>query len=375
MSLPQKFFIMTYGCAQNQSDSERVKAYYQDLGYKEVLTWKRADLVVVNTCIVRESAENRAFGLINNIDIYRKEKKKKIKIVVTGCLPGVAHHVIDKKTRAKKIADLYKRFPQVDEFLPIAKISYDLDPVRDKKKAGLVTISTGCNNFCSFCIVPAARGREVSRKMEDILAEVDRLIAQGFEEVVLIGQNVNSYGSDLVAKGKEFVVVKQLGRPRIPTMFPLLLEKVAQKKLKKVSFVSSNPWDFSEELIEVIAKYPNIDRKIHLPLQSGDDEILKKMKRSYTVAQYLDLIKKIRAKVEGVSFTTDIIIGFCGETKEQFENTVKACQEVGFVMTYINKYSPRVGTVSAKLYPDDVPSTEKRRRWLQADVEINHYVH
>ncbi len=383
--MQQTFFIQTFGCIQNQSDSERVKAYYTEQGLKEAGTWQKADVVVINTCIVRESAENRAYGLINNIDIYRKETGKNIKIVVTGCLPGVAHHVVNKEQRLKKIEELYKKFPQVQEFLPIKNISFELDPLRDKKRAGMVTISTGCNNFCSFCIVPMARGKEISRPFEEVLAEVEAILASGFEEIVLIGQNVNSYGSDLVQLGQEYilpdgnkvlpVIVRNMGKPRIPTLFPYLLEMVAKKPFKKVGFVSSNPWDFSDELIDVIARNKNIDRVIHLPVQSGDDGMLLKMKRAYTAADYLALVKKIREKVEGVEFTTDVIIGFSGETEEQFQNTVTLCKEVGYKMVYLNKYSPRKGTFSAHNFPDDVPSDVKHERWKRADIEINHFEH
>lgn len=372
MKKVKTFFIQTYGCIQNQSDSERIKAFYQEQGFAENTSWQDSDLVIINTCIVRESAENRAFGLVNNIDIYRKENKKDIEIVVTGCLPGVAHHSINNKDKQKKIEELYKRFPQVDKFLPVEEISFCLDPIRDKKRAGMVTISNGCNNFCSFCIVPMARGREKSRPMADILTEVDNLKKSGFEEIVLIGQNVNSYGNDLVNKK---VLAKNMGKTRFTTLFPELLEKVAKRGFKKVSFVSSNPWDFSDELIDVIAKHPNINRTIHLPVQSGDDEILAKMKRAYTAIQYLELIDKIRSKITNVEFTTDVIIGFCGESERQFENTIDLCKKVGFKMVYLNKYSPRTGTFSALNYPDNVPSKIKHQRWLRADIEINHFEH
>lgn len=366
------FFIQTYGCIQNQSDSERIKAFYQEQGLTETLDWMNSDLVVINTCIVRESAENRAFGLVNNIDIYRKQYKKQIEIIVTGCLPGVAHHALNTKDKQRKIDDLYKRFPQVDKFLPVEEISFWLDPIRDKKRAGMVTISNGCNNFCSFCIVPMARGREKSRPMEEVLAEVDGIKKAGFEEIILIGQNVNSYGNDLVDKK---ILARNMGKTRFTTLFPNLLEEVAKRGFKKVSFVSSNPWDFSDELIEVIAKNPNINRTIHLPVQSGDDEILAKMKRGYTAKQYLELIDKIRQKVNDVEFTTDVIIGFCGENDEQFEHTLELCKSVGFKMVYLNKYSPRAGTFSALNYPDNVPSKVKHQRWLRADIEINHFKH
>ena len=349
------FYLKTFGCAQNTADSERVKTYFRDLGYEETDSWKQAETVIINTCIIRESAENRAYGLINNVHVYNP----KIKIVVTGCLVGAA-------IQKKELGKLKVRFPEVHEFMPITAISFELEALRDKKKAALVSISTGCNNHCSFCIVPFSRGKEISRPMDKILAEVDRVIAEGFSEIVLVGQNVNSYGADF---GTETML--HMGKKRIKRSFAQLLEQVAKKKLTKISFVSSTPWDFSDELIEVIAKYPTIDRLLHLPFQSGDDEILKKMNRSYTQAEYLELVAKIKAKVTGVRFSTDIIIGFPGETEAAFENTVAVCKAVGFEIAYLNKYSPRSGTVSAKLFKNDVSMKEKKTRWVMLEELVN----
>lgn len=328
--MPQKnkLYLKTFGCAQNESDSERIKTYYQERGYELVENWKEADLVVINSCVIRESAENRVYGLIDKIrkaESASANASARRRIILTGCLVPIS-----KKT-----------IKGVDEMLPIKKISFKVEPLRDKKRAALITISSGCNNYCSYCIVPYARGKEISRKMETILKEVDGAIKKGFEEVVLIGQNVNSYQPS----------------------FPKLLEEVAKKNLKKVSFISSNPWDFSDELIEVIAKYSNIDRLLHLPFQSGDDEVLKNMNRGYTKQEYLDLVEKIKSKVPGVKFSTDIIIGFPGEDEVAFQNTVDVCKKVGFDIAYLNKYSPRRGTVSAKLYKDEIPMSEKKRRW------------
>jgi tRNA-2-methylthio-N6-dimethylallyladenosine synthase len=337
-----KLYLKTFGCAQNESDSERVKTYYQDKGYKLVDDWKKADLVVINSCVIRESAENRVYGLIDEIRKAENSKSKKKKIILTGCLVPIS-----KKT-----------IKGVDEMMPIKKISFKVEALRDKNRAALITISSGCNNYCSYCIVPYSRGKEISRKMDDILKEVDEVIKKGFKEVVLIGQNVNSYGADF---GEKSIV--SMGKKRFLSVFPRLLEKVAKKDLKKVSFISSNPWDFSDELINVIAKYPNIDRLLHLPFQSGDDEILKRMNRGYNKKEYLDLVKRIRKEIPEVRFSTDIIIGFPGEDEKAFQNTVDVCKKVGFEIAYLNKYSPRRGTVSAKLYQDDIPMGEKKRRW------------
>ncbi len=325
-----KFYIKTFGCVQNTADSERIKAYFWEKGYEETIDWKTADIVIINSCVVRESAENRVYGLANNI----KKFNKNIKIILAGCLVPIS--------RGKKIRD-------IDEMLPIGKVDFKINPLRDKNKAAMIPISSGCNNFCSYCIVPFARGREISRSMEEILNEADRAIEAGFGEVVLIGQNVNSY------------------KPS----FPKLLSAVALKNFKKISFVSSNPWDFTDELIETIAKYPNIDRLLHLPFQSGDDEILKKMNRNYTQKMYLELVKKIKSKVEGVKFSTDIIVGFPGEDEKAFQNTVDVCKIVNFDIAYVNKYSPRKGTMSAKLYSNDISQKEKKRRWQILNDLVN----
>ena len=341
-----KLYLKTFGCAQNESDSERIKTYYLQKGYNLVDNWKEADLIVINSCVIRESAENRVYGLIDKIRKTESLKSKKKKIILTGCLVPISK----------------KPIKGVDEMLPIKKISFEVEALRDKKRAALITISSGCNNFCSYCIVPYARGKEISRKINDILKEVDEVIKKGFKEVVLIGQNVNSYGADL-KESSIYNLQTSMGKKRIKSAFPKLLEEVAKKELDKISFVSSNPWDFSNELIEIIAKYQNIDRLLHLPFQSGDDKVLKNMNRGYTQKEYLDLVKKIKNKVSDVKFSTDIIIGFPGEDEKAFQNTVDVCKKVDFKIAYLNKYSPRRGTLSAKLFKDEIPMSEKKRRW------------
>ncbi|HRS22583.1 MAG TPA: MiaB/RimO family radical SAM methylthiotransferase [Candidatus Woesebacteria bacterium] len=326
-----KFYLKTFGCAQNTADSERIKAFYQHKGWQEVVDWKKADEIIINSCIVRESAENRVYGLINNI--RKNSVARKPKIILTGCLAAVA-----------------KQIKGVDEILPINQITTAAEPLRCRQKTALISITSGCNHFCSYCIVPYTRGREVSRPSKEILKEIDQAIKNGFKEILLIGQNVNSWNNN---------------------KFPQLLETIANRPLNKISFVSSNPWKFSDELIKVIARHNNIDRLIHLPLQSGDDKILKKMNRGYTAADYLNLIEKIKSKVKNSKFSTDIIVGFPGEDEKAFQNTVKLCRRVGFEIAYINKYSPRPGTISAKIYPDNVPQTEKKRRWKILNELIN----
>ncbi|MBP9816156.1 MiaB/RimO family radical SAM methylthiotransferase [Candidatus Woesebacteria bacterium] len=399
-----KYFVKTFGCQQNVADSERVEARLQARGMTPASSYEDADQIVINTCMVRESAENRVYGLVDNLGKL-KEDRPSLKIIVTGCMVGVAFR--DKT--GKILKKIKKAMPAVDEFMPIEEVGFDFAPIRTSKTAAWVPISNGCNNFCTFCIVPFTRGREVSRPYEDIIDECKELIKDGYKEVTLLGQNVNSYGADLIlgekniqvmrdlpdktyfddkdvevgarskkdpvfrANGRviEPVYVKHLGRLRIPTLFPHLLEDIAQMGFERVDFVSSNPWDFSDEVIDVIARNKNVTRVLHLPLQHGDNNVLKRMNRWYSREEYMDIIKKIREKIPEMKFTTDIIVGFCGETKEEFENTVDICEQVGFYKAYVAMYSQRPMTAATKVMADDVPHPEKKRRWQVLEKLVN----
>lgn len=329
-------------------DSEKIRQDYCSKFYVEVDDYKKAEVVIINGCVVRESAENRIYGLINEIRKVNKKRRRNIKVVLSGCLAKI---LLKDKKRLKKIKN---KFPEIERI----EIKDGLSVYNCKKGAVAISISRGCNNFCSYCIVPFCRGREKSRSFKKIIKEIDKYVKLGTKEILLVGQNVNSYGSDF-EKGNS------------KSLFPKLLKTIAKKDLEKISFVSSNPWDFSDDLIEVIAEHKNISRLIHLPLQSGDDEILKKMNRSYRSRDYLSLIKKIRKKVKDVEFSTDVIIGFPGETEKAFENTVRLCKKVKFKIAYLNKYSPRAGTLAAKLYKDDVPMKTKKERWRILEKLIN----
>jgi len=365
-----KYHIHTFGCQQNEADSERIASQLKSRGMVQAKDIKQADHIIINTCMIRESAENRVYGLVHNL-YEEKQKGRKLKVVITGCMVGMA--VRDKT--GEFLETIKRRMPGADEFLPIEEVGFDHDPIRTNAKHGWVPISNGCNNFCTFCVVPYTRGREISRPFDDILNEVKRLAKSGYDQITLLGMNVNSYGADIV-KSEEVIIggrkvspvmVKHLGRQRIPTLFPYLLEEVCKVKgIKKVDFVSSNPWDFSDALIDVIAKNPKISRLIHLPVQAGNDELLQKMNRWYTKEEYINLIAKIRSKVKGVEFSTDIIVGFCGETKKQFEDTLDLVKKVGFVKAYISRYSDRPLTAAhtSVSYKDTVLNAEKKRRWL-----------
>lgn len=392
-----KFFIKTFGCQQNHADSERIEADFKSRGYTKARSYKSANYVIINTCMIRQSAENRVYGLVDNLGKIKRAKLKKsevFKIIITGCMIGIVYR--DKT--GKYLKALKNRMINADEFMPIEEVGFNLPPVRTDKESAWVPISNGCNNFCTFCIVPFTRGREISRPYEDIINECLELKKKGYKNIMLLGQNVNSYGADsLVGEkniqvmrdtGKTYfeiekaklpsflknvkpVYVKHLGRYRIPTLFPHLLNEVAKMGFKKVEFMSSNPWDFSDELIDIIAKNKNICRTLHLPVQSGDDNVLKRMNRWYTTEQYLNIVEKLRSKIKNIKITTDIIVGFCGETKEEFKNTVKLCKKVGFNWAYVSRYSPRFNTVATKVFKDDIPHTEKKRRWLVLENLIN----
>ena len=422
-----KFFIKTFGCQQNKADSERIARDFKSRGMTTAKNYQEADYVIINTCMIRESAENRVYGLVNNLKkltlnqnkfdsgLPRTDRRRRsstgVKIIVTGCMVGMAFR--DKT--GKYLKKIREKLPGVDEFMPIEEIGFDFAPLRTDKLNAWVPISNGCNNFCTFCVVPFTRGREISRPFEDIIEECQKLKDKGYKNITLLGQNVNSYGSDLILGEKniqvmrdidktyfdsekakipflrqspgapingvrrskktvssfEPVYVKHLGRYRIPTLFPYLLEQVAKLGFEKVDFISSNPWDFSDELIDRIARNKNITRTIHLPVQSGDDAVLKRMNRWYSAKDYLNLISSIKHQISNVKFTTDIIVGFCGETEEQFKNTVKLVKLVGFEKAYISMYSSRFGTAATKVFKDDVPYKIKKQRWLILENLIN----
>lgn len=363
-----KYHIITFGCAANEADSERIASFYEARGYKKARSMRLADDVIINTCMIREKAENRVYGLVHNLQKL-KTGKPKLKIIVTGCMVGMAA----REKTGKMLSLLKKKMPSVDEFLPIEEVGFDHAPIRSDKNHALVPITNGCNNFCTFCVVPFTRGREVSRPFDDILLECHGLARAGYTNVTLVGQNVNSYGADLKnVQKRKITYVKHLGKLRIPTLFPQLLREVcAIEGISSVDFISSNPWDFSDELIETIARNSKISRHIHVPVQSGDNEVLRRMNRWYTAEQYLALISKLKTQISNVTISTDIIVGFPGETVVQFQHTMDLAKEVGFTKAYVAMYSDRPMTAAHKAYADDVPHAEKKRRWQILEDLIN----
>lgn len=373
MAKTKTYFIFTFGCQMNKSDSERVAGDYAARGYREAKTVDEADEIVINTCSIRKSAEDRARSLINNLaKKFRETTKKKPKIILTGCM---IHHGEEK---------LLNMLPLVDEILPITEVGFNSAAVRRDKTHAWIPVSSGCNSFCAFCIVPLSRGRERSRPEEDILAEVKDLVRQGYSEITLVGQNVNSYGLEKIGVNLRKLLMRDPSQFQVPSNrsqykkfrgkppFVKLLEKICvYPQIKKLRFMSSNPWDFSDALIDCIARHPQIDRFIHLPVQSGSNRTLQRMNRGYTWQDYLKIVKKLRARVPEVTFGTDIIVGFPGETDRDFQGTVNLAKKVGWQVAFIARYSPRPGTASYRLYKDDIPAAEKKRRWQVLENLIN----
>ncbi len=362
------YHIITIGCQMNKSDSERVAGYLEERGFISSPNPQRANLVVITTCGVRQSAEDRVYGLAPKI----KKANPKAKIILTGCL--------------SQRKDVIKRLRNyVDIWLPITELNklagklglaekqegslknyLEAMPRHKSKFSAFVPIGNGCDNFCSYCVVPYARGREVYRPAEDITKEVRGLVKNGYKEIILIAQNVNSYKSENK---------KQETRNKKQICFSQLLRMVNDIKGDFwIRFATSHPKDMSDELIKAIKDCHKVCEHIHLPAQSGDDNVLRAMNRKYTAGHYLGLIQKIKKQIATnqktnshefwqppVSITTDIIVGFPGETKKQFNNTAKLFKKIKFDMAYIAQYSPRPGTVSYKMR-DNVPRIEKKRR-------------
>ncbi len=368
-------FIKTFGCQANKSDSERILGDYSSRGYTETEIWREADEIVLNTCSVRQSAEDRVRGFILNLNKYLQETgKNKPKVILTGCML----HFNEK--------EIHELLPEVDEILPIAEVGFNQKSIRKDKDSAWVPISTGCNSFCTYCIVPFSRGRERSRPIDDIVKEVESLALDGYKNINLLGQNVNSFGleksginlrklymdKDNFSAGTIPSNESQYTKPTTKPPFVLLLQTISKiPGIEKITFFTSNPWDFWNELIDEIAINPKIDRFIHLPVQSGSNHILKLMNRGYTRESYLSLVKRIKEKVPDAVFGTDIIVGFPGETDDDFLDTLDLVKKVGFKVAFVARYSPRPGTASFKLYPDDITAKVKKERWEILDKITN----
>ena len=354
--MPQ-YHIWTIGCQMNRAETDRLGSFFEELGYQATDAAEKADIIVLNSCMVRQSAENRVINKLRNLKSRKKTHPKTV-IAVTGCL-------VDSDTD-----QLRKTFPYVDHFFKPGEYPSWLDDVDSRHLLPLhfspstfVPIMQGCNNLCTYCIVPYRRGRERSRPLAEILCEVKELVRRGVREVILLGQNVDSYGHDL---------------PDKPELAYLLEELNGIEGLARIRFLTNHPKDMSQRLINAIAHLDKVCEQINLPVQSGDNDILKAMGRGYTVEQYRQLIREIRNKIPQVALSTDVIVGFPSESEAQFQHTFALLSEVRFDTVHIAAYSPRPGTIAAKKLEDNVPPIEKKERLnkieqLQEEVagEIN----
>ena len=359
----KKYHIYTMGCQLNENESEKLSGMISEMGYIFTDVPEEADLVIFNTCCVRENAEDKILGQLGYFKALKRNKPDMV-IGLCGCM-AQEPHMVEKfnKTHGQHLnlifgthnlyqfpELLYKAINENEKMIEIwdmdGTIAEDIPIKRESKIKANVTIMYGCNNFCSYCIVPYVRGRERSREPKKILEEVQKLAKEGYKEITLLGQNVNSYGKDL----------------ENPITFAKLLESVAKiDGIERIRFVSPHPKDFSDELIELIAREEKISKCIHLPLQSGSTEILKKMNRKYTKEQYLELAEKIRKAIPNVLFTTDIIVGFPGETEEDFLETMDVVSKVRYYSAFTFVYSRRVGTPADKM-PDQTDESIKSER-------------
>lgn len=367
----KKYFIKTYGCQMNVHDSEEIKKILENLGYTEIEDYEQADLIILNTCAIRENAHDKVFGFLGRCKHLKKTNKDLI-LGLCGCM-AQEENVVKEIREKHKYIDIVFGTHNMNELPDMLMNFYGKQSInvyskegdviefgnlykRDSKITAWVNIMYGCDKFCTYCIVPYTRGKQRSRKSEDILKEVKELKEQGYKEITLLGQNVNAYGKDLDGEIE----------------FSKLLEKVSDIGIERIRFVTSHPWDFTDKMIDVIASRENIMPYIHLPLQSGSNKILKLMGRRYTKEEYLELFNKIRNKVKNASITTDIIVAFPGETEEDFNDTldvVNTCKYDG-AFTFI--YSPRENTPAAKM-KNDLTEDEKEDRLHRLNELVNKY--
>ena len=366
----KKYFIKTYGCQMNVHDSEEIKGIVENLGFSETEDLEASDLVILNTCAIRENAHDKVFGFLGRVKHLKKAKPDLI-VCVGGCMPeqeSVANLLKEKYPFVNivfgthNINDLgsmiidSKEKQDIEVYSIEGDIYEGMEYSRDSKITAWVNIMYGCDKFCTYCIVPYTRGKQRSRKIEDILKEVQELKERGYEEITLLGQNVNAYGKDLES---------DYG-------FAELLEETAKIGISRIRFVTSHPWDFTDEMISIIAKYDNIMPYIHLPLQSGSTNILKLMGRRYTKEEYLTLYNKIKNQIPGVSITTDIIVGFPNESEEDFNETLEVVDKCQFDGAFTFIYSPREGTPAAKI-KDNIDIKIKEERLQKLNEKINNY--
>jgi tRNA-2-methylthio-N6-dimethylallyladenosine synthase len=352
-----RVFIETYGCQMNEYDSELVRAVLLKNNFIEVSDPGEAEVVLINTCAVREHAHNRVFGRLQQLEHLYKDKE--LTIGVLGCMAqNLKLELLENDLHVDLVAgpDSYRNLPQLiretredgKQALSIDLSEFetynDIYPARKDGVNAWIAVMRGCDNFCTFCVVPYTRGRERSRPLESIVDEAAKLVSEGYNQVTLLGQNVNSYRND--------------GR----TFADLIRAVAGVPGIKRVRFISPHPKDFPDDLLDVIKSDPHVCKHIHLPLQAGSDRILKMMRRQHTAEEYLRLVDHIREMIPEISLTTDIILGFPTETRQEFEETARIMEQVQFDSAFIFNYSERKGTVAARRWPDDVSSEEKKYR-------------
>jgi tRNA-2-methylthio-N6-dimethylallyladenosine synthase len=369
----KKYHLKTYGCQGNLADSERIAGILEAMGFSETLNEMEADLILFNTCAIRENAENRVFGELGRIQKIKKEKPDLV-IGVCGCMPQEEMTVNSLKKRFPNIdlifgthniidlpAYIYDIFVEhravIDVWSIEGNIAEEIPVKRDHAKKAWVNIMYGCDEFCTYCIVPYTRGKERSRLPEEIIKEVQALADEGYLEVTLLGQNVNAYGKDLEGRNYGFAdLLKDLHKLPIP----------------RIRFTTSHPRDFDDATIEAMALGGNIMPHLHLPVQSGNDRVLKKMNRKYTREEYITKMKKLKEAVPGISITTDFIVAFPSETEEEFNNTISLVHEIQFDGAFTFIFSPRAGTPAAS-YPNTLTPAEKKDRLQRLNQVVNHY--
>ena len=367
----KKYYIRTYGCQMNVHDSEEIKALLESVGYSETEVMEDADLILLNTCAIRENAHDKVFGFLGRCKHLKKEKKDLI-IALCGCM-AQEEHVIEEVLNKHKYIDIVFGTHNLNELPTMLKNKLNKTDIkvyskegevievgnlykRDSKYSAWVNIMYGCDKFCTYCIVPYTRGKQRSRKSIDILNEVKYLKDNGYKEITLLGQNVNAYGKDLENE----------------LTFAELLENVSKIGIDRIRFVTSHPWDFTDDMIEVISKFDNIMPYIHLPLQSGSDRILKLMGRRYTKKEYIELFDKIKNKIKDVAVTTDIIVGFPNETEEDFQDTLDVVNYCKYDSAFTFIFSPRVGTPASKM-EDTIDLKVKEERLQKLNELVNKY--
>lgn len=332
------YHIWTIGCQMNKAESERLAGYLSRQGYQEA-DERGADLIILNSCVVRQSAENRVLGKLHALKAA-KRRKPELTLALTGCL-------VD-----SNLGELQAKFPHVDHYFRAGEYPSWLGDGRASRSiapgvSAYVPIISGCDNFCAYCIVPYRRGRERSRPPGEVVVEVRELVRGGVKEVILLGQNVDSYGHDLSAG---------------PDLSDLLAELNEVEGLRRIRFLTNHPKDLSPRLIEAMATLGKVCQQLSLPVQAGSDAVLEAMRRGYTVAQYRELVRRVRRQIPGVALSTDVIVGFPGETEAQFRGTVNLLSELRFDNVHLAAYSPRPGTIAWREFEDDVPPEVKKAR-------------